>query len=352
MLSGWPDEEDAANKVPGTAADAQLQADILGRLAAFEMTERPDCRMEALRAESFEPEVSAVLAKLEGEPKVVAEHRIKEGSARWERWTVRSCDAEVAYEVLGTASPEEGTDLAVAPIPAIPATPDAIEAPPGQRDDDNHIDALRRPAPTAPVEAGAAIALVPEESLKDQIELSIPAGWSAFEQTRLLTGSPGPLGIVLYSSTSFEFSGQGGSKADEEWQEMLKRTLTGEIPMLHLDRIPAVRGAACKGFTAAAQAKILKMVREQDEMFSPSYTVLDAPRGEPVRLPRANGLRVRGRSRDSGGVEWELDIIAVADGKTVYLLYGRAKTLFIGRSSEILELVAPTITLTRCGGPR
>jgi hypothetical protein len=293
--------------------------------------------------------VSAVLAKLEGEPKVVAEHRIKEGSARWERWTVRSCDAEVAYEVLGTASPERGTDLAVAPIPAIPATPDAMESPPRQVVE---VSTRQSSSVAAQEEGGAEDGLVPEENLKDQITLSIPVGWSAHDQTRLLTGKPGPLGTVLYSSTNFQQEGGSIGNAYDEWKETVEKTLAGEIPMLQLDRIPAVRGATCRGFTAAAQAKILKMVREQDEMFSPSYMVLDAPRGEPVRLPRANGLRVRGRSRNSEGVEWELDIIAVADGKTVYLLYGRGNTLFIGRSSEILDLVAPTITLTRCGGPR
>lgn len=116
FISGWPDDEDAANKVAGTSTDAQLQADILARLASLEGGERPACRMEPLRAEGYAPEASAALAQLEGEPKVIAEHRVKEGKASWERWTVRSCQAELAYEVLLMLSPEGGTDWAVAPI--------------------------------------------------------------------------------------------------------------------------------------------------------------------------------------------------------------------------------------------
>lgn len=38
--------------------------------------------------------------------------------------------------------------------------------------------------------------LVVEEGLKEQITLSIPGGWSAHDQMKLLTGKPGPLGTA------------------------------------------------------------------------------------------------------------------------------------------------------------
>jgi hypothetical protein len=185
--------------------------------------------------------------------------------------------------------------------------------------------------------------LVVEEGLQDQITLSIPKSWSAHDQTKLLTGEPGPLGTVLYSPAKLVYtSGETGLR------ETLEKLSTGEIPSLQLDRVPALRGTTCAGIAPAAQRKIVKMI-ESEGVFARGHTVIEAARAEPAALAGVRGLRFRGRSRDAKGMERALDLTAFSDGTTLYLLYTRALAEHFERSRDVLDRVLPTVHLTRCG---
>jgi hypothetical protein len=190
-----------------------------------------------------------------------------------------------------------------------------------------------RPAPT--------LELVAEESLKDQITLSIPRGWSAYDQTRLLTGEPAPLGTVVYSPPALLLTpGQDAAV------ETARRLNSGEIPSLTLDRIPAPRGANCAAMTPAAQKRIVAMVENEVPMFDRGNTVVLAPRPEPLALNGVQGLRTGARSRDAAGVERTLDLAAFGDGTTLYLLYAYAPADRFEESRQALAAVLPR--LTRC----
>lgn len=191
--------------------------------------------------------------------------------------------------------------------------------------------------------------LVVEEGLKEQITLSIPGGWSAHDQTKLLTGKPGPLGTVLYSPVKLVSSGE---ETGDTVSESLTKLSSGEIPSLQLDRIPAPKGTTCAGITPAAQRRILRMVGDQEPMFARGHTVVEPPRAEPAALTGVRGLRIRARSRNPKGVERALDLIALSDGTTLYLLYAQASADHFERSRGVLDRVLPTVQLTRCGARR
>jgi hypothetical protein len=189
---------------------------------------------------------------------------------------------------------------------------------------------------------------VPETSLAEQITLSIPSDWAIHDQTRLLTGRSAPHGSVVYSPIALQFSGAAGTR---QAAETAARLDTGELPSLFLDRIPAPRGAKCEAMTKAAQRRIGEIVAGEDPMFGPGATVLVPPRAEATSVGGVPGARVVGRARDAAsGREWALDLVAIGDGTTLYLLYVRAAAEHFAKAQGVLEAVLPTVRLTRCSG--
>ncbi|MBX3635132.1 MAG: hypothetical protein KF683_07060 [Rubrivivax sp.] len=190
--------------------------------------------------------------------------------------------------------------------------------------------------------------LQPFLGMKDQFELSLPAGWSVFDQGLVLTGKPAKTGLpVVFAAEPIDGSAMmsGNREAVVKVADQLAGVETGRIAGFMLDRLPARRGMSCSGFDRSAQRALLELVG-RDPMFGPGRTVREAPRAEAMPLGGCQGLRLQGKGTTSGGDGKNLDVFAVSDGEVVYFF----KLLNVDEHREknlaTLERVLATLRLT------
>jgi hypothetical protein len=97
--------------VPGTAADASLQADIRATLQKLEAGTGSDCQLKLESAEASTPGRSKRYTDLSPESKKTIDDALQGDRMRFEIWRGTSCGVAVAYEVWLLRSPDGGTDV-------------------------------------------------------------------------------------------------------------------------------------------------------------------------------------------------------------------------------------------------
>ena len=113
FISGWRDLPPPRTDVPGTVADATLQTDIQQLLWKFDSRKRWSCEREIVGATPIDVGDSDILAAQPDETRQQAELEQFGDTLNIEQWTVKSCGQDFVYEVMMSASPAGGTDIAV-----------------------------------------------------------------------------------------------------------------------------------------------------------------------------------------------------------------------------------------------
>lgn len=113
VLSGWPEMRQAHCKFEGTTADDSLRWDICVRLWEHESVDHTQCEHQVVRAEPLDVTTSALLAAQPEEFRGRADAFHAQGNLKLEKWTLKRCDADVAYEVMMIKAPQGGTDFSV-----------------------------------------------------------------------------------------------------------------------------------------------------------------------------------------------------------------------------------------------
>ena len=112
LISGWRDLPPLRTDVPGTVADATLQTDIQQLLWKFDSRKRWSCEREIVGAMPIDVGDSDMLASHPAETRQQAALEQFSDTLNVERWTIKSCGQEFVYEVMMSASPAGGTDIA------------------------------------------------------------------------------------------------------------------------------------------------------------------------------------------------------------------------------------------------
>ena len=200
---------------------------------------------------------------------------------------------------------------------------------------------------TSPVVAQPPKGFAAYEGLKEQFVLSLPLGWSVFNQQEILTGNAGKVGPVVFCSETIDAKAMlsGDEKALEKVMNQLVRAEVGMIAGFMLDRLPAKKGMSCKGFEKKAQKELLKLVGT-DPMFGPGRTTREKPRAEAVTIGGCEGLRIKGKGEARTGAGKMLDVFAVSDGNYVYLFMLLNLDEHYAKNVGIFEEVLSTLTLT------
>lgn len=113
VISGWLDIPASRTDVPGTLADATLQADIQRLLWKTDSRQRFSCERAVVEAAPIDAADSEMLATQPGETRQQAQLDQFGDTLNVERWTVRSCGQAFTYEVLMSASRSGGSDIAI-----------------------------------------------------------------------------------------------------------------------------------------------------------------------------------------------------------------------------------------------
>lgn len=122
LLSGWRDLPPPRTDVPGTMADATLQVDIQHLIWKDDSRKRWSCQRDILGAAAIDVGDSEMLAPQPAETRQQAELEQFDNTLLMERWTVRSCGQDIVYEVMMSASPAGGSDVAVFELAGEPSS--------------------------------------------------------------------------------------------------------------------------------------------------------------------------------------------------------------------------------------
>lgn len=144
-----------------------------------------------------------------------------------------------------------------------------------------------------------------------QFSLRLPRGWSVYDQSKVLTGKPGPTGMLIFTSVEV------GKHAGGDFMKLMAQWDTGAVPAFFVDRGPAEKGTSCAGFSEKAQKKLLKRV--ESSSVEKGDKVTTPFQAEPVTLGTCSGVRVQGEVQKASGNAWRFDVRTLSDGKTMYM---------------------------------
>lgn len=189
--------------------------------------------------------------------------------------------------------------------------------------------------------AYAAEDLVSFEGLKEQFTISLPAGWSAYNQSEAMTGEGRQLGVVFFSAQPLTKAGEKAADA-----ELLAKADTGEIATFFVDRQPAGKDMACADFSRMTGGRVAAMVR-RDPAYAKGRTLPSQFLPERIDLGGCQGFKVYLRAAHSNpDVEWVIDARAISDGKVLYLFTLRARAEHYQKTLPTFEKALATLKLS------
>lgn len=127
VISGWRDVPSPRTDIPGTFADATLQTDIQRLLWKDDSRKRWSCNREVVGAAPIDVADSQLLAPQPVETRQQAELEQFGDTLHMERWTIRSCEQDIVYEVMVSASRQGGSDVMILELAAEPGSQNSPE---------------------------------------------------------------------------------------------------------------------------------------------------------------------------------------------------------------------------------
>ena len=172
------------------------------------------------------------------------------------------------------------------------------------------------------------------DAVDHQVVLAVPEDWSPYVQSSVVVNDRALWGTILFSAEPIRL-GTGGEDSG------LLAVQTGRAPALRLERREATKGMSCEGFTPAARKAILRLAEERLR-FARGYEPAQAPLATDVSMGDCAALRVVGRARGPDGVEGVLDLHAVTNGDTLFLLELRSLAESYDERRALLEQAVAT----------
>jgi hypothetical protein len=160
--------------------------------------------------------------------------------------------------------------------------------------------------------------------VRDQLEITLPDGWSTYDQTEGVTGKPSALGVVIFSSQPLVSPGA----TTPDLPTLAKMDL-GEIPSFFVDRQEADKGMKCEKLSRSAVYHIGTMVNQDPSVSTLGRKLFGAtqePAHTNIEIGGCRGVRFRLEANKKDPAKHKVvDVRAVSDGKTLYLFSLRNK---------------------------
>jgi hypothetical protein len=171
-------------------------------------------------------------------------------------------------------------------------------------------------AQDAPVRAGG---------IHDQITISLPDGWSVYDQTEALSGKASPLGVVVFSAQPV--APPGSTRADAA---RLAQIDTGEVLSFFVERSAANNGMTCAKLSRGAVYDIATNINRDPAIATAGRRLF----GGGVALEA---------HQDDPAKHWKIDVRAVSDGRVLYLFSLRHRGIYYKDNLAVFEKAISTV---------
>lgn len=172
--------------------------------------------------------------------------------------------------------------------------------------------------------------------IREQLAITLPEGWSVYDQTEALSGKPSALGMVIFSAQPL--ANPGAATADVQ---KLARVDTGELPSFFVDRKKADKGMKCEKLSTSAIYSIGTTLNQDRSVATAGrrlFGAAQAPDHTGVELGGCRGVRFLLEANKKDPAKHRvLDVRAVSDGKTLYLFSLRNKGAHYATNLETFE---------------
>lgn len=205
--------------------------------------------------------------------------------------------------------------------------------------------AVALPAPLArPMTQAPAVpeGFVVYTGLQDQFTIAIPEDWAAYDQSRLLKGTPARFGMVLFLPAK-DFTNAGSGLKVVSAENMIKINV-GDVPSFFVQRRPADGGMSCSGISKKSQKKLVNLIGK-DPSFK-GKKGLEPAHAEAAMVAGCKGLRIQAKGPSSPGGVWVADAYVASDGDTVYIFGLRNREVNFDKNADIFQKAVATAKLT------
>jgi len=175
-----------------------------------------------------------------------------------------------------------------------------------------------------------------------QFAITLPDGWSVYDQTEALSGSPSAVGMVLFSAEPV--TKPGATTADVE---LLAKIDSGELASFFVERTPGDKRMACDKLSRRMINEIGTRINQEPvvstvgrKLFGSTF----APGHRDIELGGCRGVRfVIDAHKDDPAKHWTIDVRAVSDGKVLYLFSLRNRADHYAKNLETFETAMTTV---------
>jgi hypothetical protein len=159
--------------------------------------------------------------------------------------------------------------------------------------------------------------------IREQLEITLPEGWSVYDQTEAVTGKPSAVGIVIFSAQPLVSEGA----RTPDGPTMAKMDL-GELPSFFVERSKADKGMKCAKLSRSTVYDLATTVNQDPSIATTGRRLFGSlePGHTDVQIGGCRGVRWVFKAHEKDPERHRVvDVRAVSDGKTLYLFSLRNK---------------------------
>jgi hypothetical protein len=182
----------------------------------------------------------------------------------------------------------------------------------------------------------------PGGGIHDQLMITLPDGWSVYDQTEAVTGKPSALGIVIFSALPLT---KGAAKTPDV--ETMVKVDTGELASFFVDRKKADKGMKCEKLSRTTVYDLGTMLNQDASIATAGRRLFGGglePSHTDVEIGGCRGVRFVLQAHEKEPAKHRVvDVRAVSDGTTLYLFSLRNRGEHYAANLEALERAVASV---------
>lgn len=178
--------------------------------------------------------------------------------------------------------------------------------------------------------------------IQAQFAITLPDGWSVYDQNEAISGKPSAVGMVIFSAQPVTKA--GSTTADPD---LLAKVATGEMPSFFVDRQPGDKGAECTKLSRGVIYDLGTKINQDPSIRTAGRALFGgglAPKHTDIELGGCKGVRfLLEANKNDAARHRVVDVRAVSDGKVIYLFSVRNPGVHYKANLDAFEKALATV---------